>query len=167
MFTRGVRFWPPMTILACIVALSVLSVGGLDRATAASAEDGVVKVKSAYGLDETIMRVKQDVADKGIMFFQQIDQAKLAADADIMLRPSTLLIFGNPPLGSLFMTANPYAGLDWPVRLLVVEDESGQVWLAYTDFDYIKRRHQIDSRDEAFKMASTVIASIASSVQAK
>ena len=61
------------------------------------ASDGVVTVKSAYGMDETIRRIKDDIAGKKIMFFAQIDQAKLAADAGIALRPSTQLIFGNPP----------------------------------------------------------------------
>ncbi len=54
-------------------------------------------------------------------------RARLAADAGIKLRPSTLLVFGNPPLGTLFITANPLAGLDWPVRLLVFQDENGDV----------------------------------------
>ena len=74
--------------------------------------DGLIKVKSAYGLEETITRLKKDIADKGIMFFSAIDQAQLAAGAGIQLRPSTLLIFGNPPLGTQFMTSNPYSGLD-------------------------------------------------------
>lgn len=82
--------------------------------------DGVVRVKSAYGFQETIERLKRDIAAKGIRFFSEIDQSKLAADAGIKLDPSTLLVFGNPPLGTQFMTANPNAGLDWPVRLLVI-----------------------------------------------
>jgi uncharacterized protein (DUF302 family) len=57
-------------------------------------------------------RIKKDIADEGIRFFSEIDQAKLAADAGIKLRPSTLLVFGNPPLGTQFITANPNAGLD-------------------------------------------------------
>jgi uncharacterized protein (DUF302 family) len=131
-------------------------------------EDGIVKVKSVYSMDETIARVKQDVASKGIMFFSAIDQSKLAADAGISLRPSTLLIFGNPPLGTLFIKADPVAGLDWPVRLLVFQDEKGDVWTAYTVFDYIARRHQIRGMDiEAFQKASGVIASITSSVTAR
>jgi uncharacterized protein (DUF302 family) len=128
-------------------------------------EDGIIKVRSAYSVDETIARVKQDVAAKGITFFMAVDQQKLAADAGIKLRPSTLLVFGNPPLGTLFIKANPVAGLDWPVRLLVFEDENGQVWTAYTDFAYIARRHQIQGMDkESFQKASGVIASITSSV---
>ena len=131
-------------------------------------QDGIVKVKSAYSMDETIARVKQDIAGKGIMFFSAVDQAKLAADAGITLRPSTLLLFGNPPLGTLFIKANPVAGLDWPVRLLVFQDANGDVWTAYTDFAYIARRHQIMGMDnDAFVKASGVIASITSSVKAR
>jgi uncharacterized protein (DUF302 family) len=130
-------------------------------------DDGIVTVKSAYPIGETVERLKRDIADKGIKFFNEIDQSKLAADAGIKLRPSVLLIFGNPPLGTQFITASAKAGLDWPVRLLVYESEKGEVWTAYTDFDWIARRHGIENRNEQFKMASSVIASITSSVRAK
>ena len=129
--------------------------------------DGVTKVKSAYPLDETIARIKQDIAAKGIKFFDEIDQAKLGGDAGIKLRPSTLLIFGNPPLGIQFLTSNPNAGLDWPVRLLVMQDENGDVYAAYTDFAWIAQRHGITDRDAQFKMASSVVSSILSTVSAK
>jgi uncharacterized protein (DUF302 family) len=129
--------------------------------------DGIVSVKSAYSIGETVERLKKDIADKGIKFFDEIDQSKLAADAGIKLRPSILLVFGNPPLGTQFITANPNAGLDWPVRLLVYENEKGEVWTAYTDFDWIARRHGIESRKDQFEMATSVIASITSSVKAK
>ena len=104
---------------------------------------------------------------KASSFFNEIDQSKLAADAGIKLRPSVLLIFGNPPLGTQFITANANAGLDWPVRLLVYESEKGEVWTAYTDFDWIAPRNGIENRRDQFKMASSVIASITSSVRAK
>jgi uncharacterized protein (DUF302 family) len=134
--------------------------------TARAAEnDGIVRIKSAYSMPETIKRLKKDVADKGIMFFDEIDQSKLAADAGVTLRPSTLLVFGNPPLGTLFLTSNPAAGLDWPVRLLVYQDEKGDVWVLYTDFTWIAHRHGITDRDEAFNKASDVIASITSTVK--
>jgi uncharacterized protein (DUF302 family) len=129
--------------------------------------DGVVSVKSAYPFAETVTRLKADIAEKKIMFFDAIDQAKLAHDAGIDLPPSTLLVFGNPPLGIQFLTAKAAAGLDWPVRLLVAQDEKGQVSVFYTDFSWIARRHGIANRDEAFKKASEVIASISSSVAAK
>ena len=116
---------------------------------------------------ETIDRIRQDVAGKGITFFSAIDQSKLAADAGIALRPSTLLIFGNPALGAQFVTSNPIAGLDWPVRLLVFQDANGAVWTAYTDFAWIARRHRIDDRQAAFGKATEVIRSITSTVRAR
>jgi len=128
--------------------------------------DGIVRVKSSYNFQETIARLKKDIAAKGIRFFNEIDQTELAAGAGIKLNPSTLLVFGNPPLGTQFMTANPNAGLDWPVRLLVIQDSAGAVWTVYTDFAWIAARHGIVNRTEQFKMASMVIASITSSVKA-
>ena len=83
---------------------------GLSARSTADEMDGVVRVKSAYGMEDTIARVKRDVADKRIMFFSEINQSELAAKAGIRLRPSTLLVFGNPPLGTLFLTSNPNAG---------------------------------------------------------
>jgi uncharacterized protein (DUF302 family) len=139
------------------------SAEGLKPAVAAS---GVIATRSAYDVGETIARLKKDIAAKGITFFQEIDQSALAAKAGIELKPSILLIFGNPPLGTQFMTANPQAGLDWPVRLLVYRDASGAVWTAYTDFAWIAKRHGVQSRDAQFHMASEVAASIVSSVAA-
>ena len=125
---------------------------------------GIVAVKSEHPFPDTVTRLKADIAAKGLVFFQEVDQQKLAADAGIATRPSTLLVFGNPALGTQFITANPQAGIDWPVRLLVYQDAQGQVWAEYTDFAYIAQRHAIASRDPQFKMASEVIASITDSV---
>lgn len=132
------------------------------------AGDGVVRVKSAYPLDETIARLKRDIAAKGIRFFQEVDQHRLAAEAGIKMLPSTLLVFGNPPLGTQFLNATPQAGLDWPVRLLVQQDEKGDVWAVYTDFIWIARRHGVRESERApFETASGVIASITSAVRAQ
>lgn len=133
----------------------------------AASEYGIVAVRSAYPFDETLARLKADIAGKGLTFFEEVDQAKLAANAGIAAAPSTLLVFGNPALGTQFITANPQAGIDWPVRLLVYRDPAGQVWAEYTDFAYVARRHAIADRDPQFTMAAEVIASITQSVAAK
>jgi uncharacterized protein (DUF302 family) len=151
----------------CSVVLLACALTTSPPVIALAGTDGIVRMKSAYPMGETIERLKKDIAEKGIKFFSEIDQSKLAADAGIKLQPSVLLIFGNPPLGTQFITANPNAGLDWPVRLLVFENDKGEVWTAYTDFEWIARRHGIDNRKDQFKMASAVIASITSSVRAK
>ena len=156
MFTQFVR-----SIAVLASALMLLPSGPV----IAAEHDGIVRIKSAYSMPETIKRLKKDVADKGIMFFNEIDQSKLAADAGVELLPSTLLVFGNPPLGTLFLTSDPDAGLDWPVRLIVYQDAKSDVWVAYTDFTWIAHRHRIMDRDEAFKKASDVIDSITSTVK--
>lgn len=137
-------------------------------AAAVASDDGIVRVKSAYPLDETVVRLKKDIAAKGIRFFQEIDQHKLASEAGIKTLPSTLLVFGNPPLGTQFLNAKPEAGIDWPVRLLVQQDAKGDVWAIYTDFLWIAQRHGVKENDrKPFETASGVIASITSSVKAK
>jgi uncharacterized protein (DUF302 family) len=129
----------------------------------ASAADGVLRVRSAYSFDATITRIEAAVRANKIRFFGEIDQANLAATAGIRLRPSKLLLFGNPPLGVQLLTSNPLAGLDWPVRMLVAQDADGKVWIGYTDFDYIARRYRITDRSAVIAMASKVSAMIARS----
>jgi len=154
-----------MTLIKTVLVAAFLTIPvSFSRA---EEDDGIVRVKSAVAMDEAIARVKKDIAAKGIKFFDEIDQAKLARGAGIELRPSTLLVFGNPPLGTQFITANPNAGLDWPVRLLLTEDDTGQVWAVYTDFNWIAHRHGITNRDAQFKMATSVVTSILSTIETK
>ena len=161
MYLRIVQFLSAVLFAAGLVA-------SLPAAADGAGAEGIVRVKSAYPLDETVDRLKKDIAAKGIRFFQEIDQHKLAADAGIKVLPSTLLVFGNPPLGTQFLNAKQQAGIDWPVRVLVQQDEKGDVWAVYTDFLWIARRHGVKETDHApFKTASGVIASITSSVKAK
>jgi uncharacterized protein (DUF302 family) len=161
MFTRSYSY-----LSAACLGLALVSSQSPAQGTAPGA-DGLIKVRSAYSANETVERIKKDIAAKGIVFFMAIDQSKLAADAGIAVRPSTLLVFGNPPLGAQFLTSNPYSGLDWPVRLLVLQDETGAVWAAYTDFAWIARRHGITDRQAQFAMASGVVESITSTVRPK
>ena len=150
-----------MPLLMLLLVVSVASVARADS------DDGVVRVKSAVPMAEAISRIKADIAGKGIKFFSEIDQSKLAADAGIRLRPSTLLVFGNPPLGTQFITSNPNAGLDWPVRLLLTQDDNGDVWAVWTDFGWIAKRHNIRDRAAQFDMATKVVGSITSTITTK
>jgi len=149
---------------ASAVVLAFLVPDLIAQARADSA-DGVVTVKSDYSVAETVKRIKKDVARKGIMFFGVIDQAKLGNAAGNHVLPSRLVMFGNPALGTTFITANPKSGLDWPVRVLVFQEADGSVYAAYTDFDWIAKRHGITNRDKEFTMASEVIESVTASVK--
>ncbi len=151
----------------CTTLLLIFLVVSVASAARADSDDGIVRVKSAVPMAEAIIRIKADIAGMGIKFFMEIDQSKLAADAGIKLRPSTLLVFGNPPLGTQFITSNPNAGLDWPVRLLLTQDDNGDVWAVWTDFQWIARRHNIHDRVAQFEMATKVVGSITSTIITK
>ena len=158
-------------ISAPIVAI-VLATGSLTGIAAIPAQaaapvasapaQGVIKQRSDYSFDETIVRIKADIAAKGIRFFDEIDQQKLGASTNLPIGRSTLLLFGNPPLGVQFLQSNPLAGLDWPVRMLVTEDADGTIWVSWTDFRFVANRYQLTDRDAQIAMASDVAASIAS-----
>lgn len=155
-----------LALCAVMLSLPLAGIATADEPAPAVPASGIVRVKSAYSVAETVARIRQDVAAKSILFFSEVDQQQLAAKTGVTIRPSTLLTFGNPPLGTLFIRANPLAGLDWPVRVLVLQDERGDVWVAYTDFDWIARRHGIDGADRAaFGKASEVIASITGTIR--
>ena len=151
----------PATVLSPIVAGPAHAAVPVSAAPA----DGVIKQRSDYGFDETIVRVKADIAAKGIRFFDEIDQTRLGEDAKLPINRSTLILFGNPPLGVQFLQSNPVAGLDWPVRMLITQDDDGTVWLSWTDFRFIASRYQLKDRDAQIAMASEVSASIASATR--
>jgi uncharacterized protein (DUF302 family) len=154
------------SMVAATALVATLATPGLVSSARADANsEGVVTVKSDYSVSETVSRIKKDVAKKGLMLFGVIDQAKLGNAAGNTVLPSRLVMFGNPALGTTFVTANQKAGLDWPVRVLVYQDAGGAVYAAYTDFDWIARRHGITNRDKEFKMATEVIQSVTSTVK--
>ena len=162
----------PAPIIALVLATGPLTgVAALPSAAlaatpvASAPADGVVKQRSDYRFDETVSRLKADIAGKGIRFFDEIDHQKLGAGANLQIGRSTLLLFGNPPLGVQFLQSNPVAGLDWPVRMLVTEDEDGTVWISWTDFRFVADRYQLKDRDAQIAMAGDVAASIASAAR--
>jgi uncharacterized protein (DUF302 family) len=159
-----------LTILASLAAALTLAAPAvharpaepeLPVAQAVAAADGVVRLRSANSFDDTVARLKADVQAKGIRLFDAIDQSGLGASAELKIRRSTLVLFGNPPLGVQFLQSNPYAGLDWPVRMLVIEDADGSTWVAWTDFGFIAKRYAITDKAAQFKMAGEVASSIA------
>src|SRR5437868_14323063 len=88
------------SLLLAFLLVSIASFAWADN------DDGIVRVKSAVPMSEAINRIKADIAGKGIKFFIEIDQSRLAADAGIKVRPSTLLVFGIPPLASQLLISN-------------------------------------------------------------
>lgn len=152
-------------LLATALVVSATAAEARDAAPTAPAPAantaGVVRIRSNHGFDETVARLKSAIAAKGVRFFDALDQQALGKDANLTIGKSVIVRFGNPPLGVQFLQANRYAGLDWPVRMLVVEEADGSVWLAWTDFGWMAKRYGITTQDAQFKMAGEVAGSIA------
>ncbi|MCK5382621.1 MAG: DUF302 domain-containing protein [Gammaproteobacteria bacterium] len=125
--------------------------------TSASAGDGLVSKKSGVGVEETLDRLEAVLEKKGITIFSRVSHTAGAEDAGIELRPTELLIFGNPKLGSHFFTSRQTAGIDLPMKALAWEDVDGQVWLTYNDPQYIADRHGISDRQEIVKKMSSAL----------
>lgn len=93
----------------------------------------LIRVRSAYSVDETIARLKSIVSEKGAHIFAHVDHQAGAAKVEMDLPPSQLLIFGNPKLGTPLMQCDLMNGLNLPMRVLVTEEKPGDVTLNYTD----------------------------------
>lgn len=125
------------------VLFSLAVIGLLAFTTMANATDGLVEIKSPYGAKETMNRLENVVKQRDLHVFARIDHAAGAARIGETLRPTALLIFGNPRGGTPFMQCAQTVGIDLPLKALVWEDAASQVWIGYNDPAYIARRHGV------------------------
>lgn len=114
-----------------------------DNATDGGADGGVVTIESAHDVPTTIDRLAAAVEGAGGTVFARVDHAKGAASVDLELRPTELLIFGNPKLGTLPMQQAQTVGVDLPLRVLAWEDEAGVTHVSYTDPAAMMARHGV------------------------
>lgn len=127
-----------MTIIRTFVAFAILSVSQVCQAA-----DGMVSLKSTWSAKETMDRMEHLVKQRGLTVFARIDHAAGAAKIGKSLRPTEVLIFGNPQGGTPFMECTQSVGIDLPLKALVWEDASGQVWLGYNDPAFMAKRHHV------------------------
>lgn len=116
--------------------------------------EGLIVKKSQFSVSETITRLENALTQKGITVALRWNHASKAEAVGIPLRPTELLIFGNPKLGSNMFTSQQTAGIDLPMKALAWEDENGNVWLGYNDPNYIASRHGVSDRAEVVKKMS-------------
>jgi uncharacterized protein (DUF302 family) len=117
-------------------------------------DDGLVTKKSNYSVTVTLDRLEAALKSKGIAVALRWKHDEKAKAVDIPLRPTELLMFGNPKLGSHMFTSNQTAGIDLPLKALAWQDEKGDVYLTYNDPNYIAKRHHITDRAEILKKMS-------------
>jgi len=124
-----------------MIVRAIVMAGLMAVSLFASAADGLVSLKSPHSVQATTDRLEAIVEDKGLNVFARIDHAAGAEKVGQSLRPTQLLIFGNPKGGTPFMQCAQSVGIDLPLKALVWEDEAGQVWLGYNAPSYIAERH--------------------------
>jgi uncharacterized protein (DUF302 family) len=107
--------------------------------------DGLITCASSYGAKETADRLAASVTAHGLTVLARIDHAAAAATVGLELRPTEVLIFGNPQAGTLLMQAAQTIGIDLPLKALVWQDAAGKIWLSYNDPKYLAKRHGADA----------------------
>jgi uncharacterized protein (DUF302 family) len=104
-------------------------------------ENGIIDVPSRYSVPETLARLQAILKEKNITVFALIDHSGEAEKAGLKMRPTQLLIFGNPKGGTPLMVAAPRLAIDLPLKALAWQDEQGLVWLSYNSPEYLQQRH--------------------------
>jgi uncharacterized protein (DUF302 family) len=127
-----------MRLLQCIAFSLVIGF-----ASFASAADGLIVMKSPHRAKDTMDRLEEAVKQRGLNVFARIDHAAGAAKIGKVLRPTEVLIFGNPQGGTPFMECAQTVGIDLPLKALVWEDSASVVWLGYNDPAFLAQRHGV------------------------
>lgn len=132
-------------------------------AFSAQAENGIVDVQSAFGVEETADRVERILNEKGMTVFARIRHSEAAGKVGIELRDTELVIFGNPKVGSPLMRCEQTVAIDLPQKALIWEDEDAITWISYNDPRYLVQRHGMAGCDEVIAKIATALGGIARS----
>lgn len=127
----------------------------------AFADNGLVVTQSQHSVSETGDRLVSVLEDKGMTVFDRINHGEGAKKVGLELRPTEVVIFGNPKVGTPLMQCSQSVAIDLPQKMLVWEDEAGDVWLAYNDPGYLAERHDIAGCDEVLGKVSGALENFA------
>src|SRR6516162_10220707 len=131
-----------LALIAAIVVIPSLACTGNDR---------MVVKRSVHSVAATLDRLSEVLKTRGIEIAARVDHAAAAQKAGQALKPTQLLIFGNPKLGTPLMQSNRRIGIELPMKVLAWEDDNGQVWLAYVRPEVLKSEYSVEGRDDAFR----------------
>jgi uncharacterized protein (DUF302 family) len=152
------------TLMKNFIVLVLLAVS---PALLYAADDGLISKKSHHDVKTTLDRLENILQQKGITIAMRWSHDEGGKKAGIPLRPTELLVFGNPKMGTHFFTSNQTAGIDLPMKALAWQDKDGQVWLTYNDPAYIAGRHEIKNRSEIVAKMSNALDKMISAAIAK
>ncbi|WP_117233007.1 DUF302 domain-containing protein [Vibrio maerlii] len=146
-----------IAILGCLVMSSFSAI----------ASESLVRVESPYSVDETVNRFEEIAQSKGLSLFARINHQENASKVDLDLRPTQVIIFGNPKVGTPLMQCAQTMAIDLPQKVLVYEDAEGKVWLSYNNPEYLKERHSIEGCDKVIGKVSGVLSKLSQAAVAK
>jgi uncharacterized protein (DUF302 family) len=112
-----------------------------ERAVTPATSKGIIDTPSARSVDQTVEMLKTILQSKGVTLFAVVDHSGEAASVGMHMRPTKLLIFGNPKAGTPLMVAAPSTAIDLPLKILVWQDAGGKVWISYNSPEYLRERH--------------------------
>ncbi len=135
-------------IFSTTICLSLAFIAMLARPSMAA--DHLVIKQSNYSVTETLDRLTKILKSKGITIFARVNHAAGAKKVGMALRPTQVLIFGNPKMGTPLMLADQRIGLALPLKALAYEDKDKKVWLSYRKANDLKQAYNISARDKVF-----------------
>ena len=141
------------TVITLLIAISLICSPLL-----ADDSNGMIRIKSHNSVDATIDKLEDILKSKGMTIFKRVNHTAGAEKVGMQLRPTELLIFGNPKVGTPLMLCSQTAALDLPQKALAYEDTNGQVWLAYNDPVYMAKRHNTKDCDAAVQKVTNALA---------
>ncbi len=153
--------------LIAMILVASASLGAAEHGREAAGEDGLVRSRSPYGVEETLDRFEKAAAEKGLNVFARIDHAEAADRIGAELRPTALLIFGSPEIGTRLMQSRQTIGIDLPLKLLAWQDAEGRTWLAYPAPSLLVRRHGIRDREEVVAGMEKALAGLVAATTAR
>ena len=106
-----------------------------------NSDNGIVNTPSRHSVDQTVEKLEALLQAKGVALFALVDHSGEAAKVGMTMRPTKLLIFGNPKAGTPLMLAAPSSAIDLPLKILVWEDGQSKVWISYNSPQYLQKRH--------------------------
>jgi uncharacterized protein (DUF302 family) len=139
-----------LAVIGTAMAIYLISVRDPQQANAQDAQEkpmtptpetGIVNVASHHSVDQTVEKFEKILQAKGVKLFALVDHSGEAEKAGLHMRPTKLLIFGNPKAGTPLMIASPSIAIDLPLKVLVWEDANAQVWISFNTPAYLQARH--------------------------
>lgn len=146
------------SVQAIVIAILMSAQANADVSTNTDEPNGIIRIKSNHDVTTTIDKLEKVLKTKGMTIFERVDHTTGAEKAGLLLRPTELLIFGNPKVGTPLMLCSQTAALDLPQKALAYEDEDGEVWLAYNDPAYMAKRHSIKDCEEPVQKVTKALA---------